>query len=82
MKINYNMSDLIPVNISELETQMYSRTFCCKIGKFPIKYLGVPLHHEKLKREGIQHVVDKTINMIPGWVGGETYVIWCQTSLA
>jgi hypothetical protein len=69
MKINYNKSYLIPVNLSEQETQMYSRTFCCKVGNFSIKYLGVPLHHEKLKREDIQTMVDKTINRIPGWQG-------------
>jgi hypothetical protein len=67
MKNNYNKSDLIPLNLSEQGAQMYSRTFCCKLGNFPIKHLGVPVHHEKLKREGIQPVVDKTINMIPKW---------------
>jgi hypothetical protein len=36
---------------------------------FPFNYLGVPLHHEKLRREDIQPVVDKVINRIPGWVG-------------
>jgi hypothetical protein len=39
------------------------------LGTFPFKYLGVPLHHEKLKKEDIQPVVDKTINRIPGWKG-------------
>jgi hypothetical protein len=67
MKNNYNKSDLIPLNLSEQETQMYSRTFCCKLGNFPIKHLEVPIHHEKLKREDIQPVVDKTINRIPKW---------------
>jgi hypothetical protein len=69
MKINYNKSDLVPINLSEQETQMYSMTFCCKIGRFPIKYIGVPLHYEKLKGEDIQHVFDKTISRIPGWQG-------------
>jgi hypothetical protein len=69
MKNNYNKNDLIHVNLSEQEAQMYSVTFCCKVGSFPIKYIGVPLHHEKLKREDIQLVVDKTINRIPGWQG-------------
>jgi hypothetical protein len=43
--------------------------FCCKAGPFPFKYLGVPLHHDKLRREDIQLVVDKVINRIPGWKG-------------
>jgi hypothetical protein len=31
------------------------------------KYLGVPLHYDKLKRGDIHLVVDKIINRIPGW---------------
>jgi hypothetical protein len=53
MKINYNKSDMVPMNLGEEETQQYSRIFCCKVGSFPFKYLGVPLHYEKLRREDI-----------------------------
>jgi hypothetical protein len=67
MKINYYKSDLIPVNLSEQKTQMYSITFSYIVGKFSIKYLGVPLRNEKLKREDIQPVVEQAINRIPGW---------------
>jgi hypothetical protein len=40
MKINYNKSDMVPINLNEEETQMYSRIFCYKLGAFPFKYLG------------------------------------------
>jgi hypothetical protein len=53
MKINYNKSDMVPVNLGEEETLQYSRIFYCKVGYFPFKYLGVPLHYEKLRREDI-----------------------------
>ena len=46
-----------------------ARLFCCNIGDFPIKYLGVPLHFSKLKREDIQPVVDKLMKRIAGWKG-------------
>jgi hypothetical protein len=36
---------------------------------FPFKYLGVPLHYEKLRREDIQYIVDKIIKRIAGWKG-------------
>jgi hypothetical protein len=42
---------LTPINLDEEETQGYTKIFCCKIGKFPFTYLGVPLHYEKLRRE-------------------------------
>jgi hypothetical protein len=67
MKINYNKSDMVPVNLGEEETLQYSRIFCCKVGSFPFKYLGVPLYYEKLRREDIQPIVDKVINRILGW---------------
>jgi hypothetical protein len=67
MKINYHKSDLVPINLEEEETQLYGRVFCCKLRSFP--YLGVPLHHEKLKREDLHPVVDKNMNRIPGWQG-------------
>jgi hypothetical protein len=49
--------------------QEYAKIFCCKIGKFPFIYLGVPLHHERLRREDIQLVVDKIMKRIAGWKG-------------
>jgi hypothetical protein len=67
MKINYHKSDLTPVNLEGGEIHDYARIFCCKVGSFPFKYLGVPLHYEKLRREDIQPIVDKVINRIPGW---------------
>jgi hypothetical protein len=39
------------------------------VGAFPFKYIGVPLHYEKLKREDIQPIVDKVLNRIFGWKG-------------
>jgi len=46
-----------------------ARLFCCNIGNFPIKYLGVSLHFTNLRREDIQLVVDKLIKRITGWKG-------------
>jgi hypothetical protein len=43
--------------------------FCCKKQKFPLKYLGVPLHFSMLRREDIQHVVDKVIRRVASWKG-------------
>ena len=43
--------------------------FCCKLASFPCKYLGVPIHFSKLKKEDLQPVVDKTIKRYGGWRG-------------
>ena len=66
MKINYEKSDLIGVGLEESELNLFANLFCCKIGSFPITYLGVPLHYTKLRREDIQPIVDKVIKRVAG----------------
>jgi hypothetical protein len=39
------------------------------VGAFPIKYLGVPLHYNKLRREDLQPLIEKIIKRIAGWRG-------------
>lgn len=40
-----------------------------EIGKFPGKYLGLPLHTRKLRRVDVQPLLDKIGTRIPGWKG-------------
>ena len=69
MRINYEKSDMIGVGLDEDELNAFANLFCCKVGTFPITYLGVPLHFNKLRREDIQPVVDKVIKRVAGWRG-------------
>lgn len=61
MKINYDKSDLLTIGIEEERVNEVAKIFCCKVGGFPIKYLGVPLRHSKLRREDLQPIIDKII---------------------
>jgi hypothetical protein len=45
MRINYDKSELIPLSIDEDELKTYVNIIGCDVGKFPIKYLGIPLHY-------------------------------------
>jgi hypothetical protein len=38
-------------------------------GFFPHKYLGVPLHYDKLRREDIQPLVDNILKWVGSWRG-------------
>jgi hypothetical protein len=69
MKINCHKSDMTPINLDEEEAHEFAKIFCCKTGSFPFRYLGVPLHYEKLKREDIQPIVDQVMGRIPSWSG-------------
>jgi hypothetical protein len=72
MRINYHKSELIPCNLSEQQIHTTAHIFGCPVGSFPIKYLGVPLHFNKLRRDrrdDIQPLVDKILKRVASWRG-------------
>jgi hypothetical protein len=69
MRINFDKSDLLTIGLEDSWINAYAKIFCCKKGDFPIKYLGVPLHFSKLRKEDLQPIVDKIISRIAGWKG-------------
>jgi hypothetical protein len=69
MRINFHKCDLVPINVECEEAQLFSQTLSCKLGKFPMNYLGAPLHYKKLRKEDLQPVVDKVIKKGGGWRG-------------
>lgn len=69
MSINYHKSELVPINLDEAETQVFLDIFNCIKGKFPIKYLGIPLHFDKLRREDLQPLVDALLARMASWRG-------------
>lgn len=69
MKINFHKSDLITINMDEDIARVCAQIFSCNLGSFPIKYLGVPLHYDNLRREDLQPLIDIIIKGIFGWLG-------------
>jgi hypothetical protein len=69
MIINFHKCDLISIKVEEQDAHLVSQSLCCKLGKFPLKYLGVPLHYTKLRKEDIQPIVDKLPKKAAGWRG-------------
>jgi hypothetical protein len=53
MKINYHKSELMAINLEQEEMQPFLDILQCAVGTFPMKYLGIPLRFEKLKRENL-----------------------------
>jgi hypothetical protein len=50
MRINYHKSELIPINIQDLEEVKHCASiFGCPKVAFPIKYLGAHIHFHTLK---------------------------------
>ena len=69
MRINYHKSALVPINVAPQELDEFVDIFQCVVGSFPIKYLGIPLHYDKLSREDLQYLIDKILARIAGWRG-------------
>jgi hypothetical protein len=69
MRINYHKSELIGINVDNMEMSPFLEIFQCVEGQFPIKYLGLPLHFKKLKREELQSLVDSLLKRLSGWRG-------------
>ena len=69
------------MNVNEQEREGMVEILGCPEGTFPINYLGIPLHYEKLKREDIQPLIDKILKRIAGWRGAGRIVL-IKTCLA
>lgn len=62
-------SGFVTMNVDNYELYSVTRALCCKVSKFPIKYLEIPLHNGKLRKEDLQPVVDEVIKRAAGWRG-------------
>jgi hypothetical protein len=69
MRINFQKSELIPVNIEIEDLQPFIDVFQCEVGNFPVKYLGIPLHFNKLRKENLQPLIESLLKRITGWRG-------------
>ena len=66
MRINYHKSELILINLGPEERTQFVEVLQCDLGYFPIKYLGIPLHFSKLRREDLQPLVDSLLKRLDG----------------
>jgi hypothetical protein len=72
MRINYHKSDMTPINLDEREANQYTQVFCCKVGIFPFRYLGIPLHFDKLKSDEVWYHRYHIFWTRQGGIGGPT----------
>jgi hypothetical protein len=57
---------MFALNVDEQEAQVFLQTLSCRLGKLPLKYPGVPLHYNKLRKENLQPIIDKLIKKADG----------------
>ena len=66
MKINFDKSEVFVVGVESSEHQRIVEIFGCKMGTFPITYLGLPVSDCKLTKGQLSYVGDKVMEVDPG----------------
>src|SRR3954463_11939089 len=59
LKVNFNKSSLIPLNVDEAMTVHLAEVFDCSIGQMPFTYLGLPLGTTRPKIQDLMPLVDR-----------------------
>lgn len=66
LKVNYNKSNMVPINITEDRAEILINTMGCKRGAFPFTYLGLPLGLAKPTVEQCLPLVQKIVKKLIG----------------
>ena len=66
---NMAKTEIFPIRCDAIDLPDILSDFPAKIGTFPGKYLGLPLHYRRLRKIDIQPLIDKTAAKLPGWIG-------------
>jgi len=67
MKINYNKSEVFAIGIEQVEIDRIAAIFGCKVGAFPIIYLGLPVSDRKLSKNQLSFMEQKVANRLRSW---------------
>jgi hypothetical protein len=59
LKINFYKSEIFCFGQAKDCEIQYSQLFGCKIGAFPFKYLGIPMHYRKLSNRDWKQVEER-----------------------
>ena len=67
MKINFDKSEVYTIGLTEEEQQIVATSLNCKLGSFPMKYLGMPVSDCKISKAQLRFVSDKTEKRLSTW---------------
>jgi hypothetical protein len=69
LKINFHKSELFCFGEAQDETQAYAELFGCSQGQFPIRYLGIPIHYQRLTNAKWKIVEERLQLRLSSWKG-------------
>ena len=69
LKINYDKSEMYPLNLSDSDSAELASILGCTISTLPLTYLGVPINNKSLTDIDGQILIDKIEKRLQGWKG-------------
>ena len=69
LKINFHKSEVFCMGSAQEKTQSFERILTCKSGKFPLKYLGIPVDEKRIKNSDWNPAVEKIEKKMGSWQG-------------
>ena len=69
LKINFHKSELFCFGKAKECFDEYSSIFGCKLGSFPVKYLGIPMHFMKLSNNDWKVIEQRIERKLRSWKG-------------
>jgi hypothetical protein len=88
LKINFQKSSLVPINITRQKAQELATIFGCAVASMPFTYLGLPMGTTKPAMTDLLPLVDRierrvsTTTLVMSHAGKLTYVNAILTSIA
>ena len=69
LKINFHKSELFCFGQAKEFEEQYSYLFGCKMGSYPFRYLGLPMHYRKLYNKDWKLIEERIEKKLSGWKG-------------
>ncbi|WVZ53763.1 hypothetical protein U9M48_004664, partial [Paspalum notatum var. saurae] len=69
LKINFHKSEIFCFGQAKECENDYSELFGCRLGSFPFRYLGLPMHYRKLRNSDWRHIEERFEKRLIGWKG-------------
>ena len=69
LKINFHKSEIFCLGQPKQHELVYSSLFGCKLGSYPFRYVGIPMHFRKLSNNDWKIIEDRIEKRLSGWKG-------------
>ncbi|WVZ82089.1 LOW QUALITY PROTEIN: hypothetical protein U9M48_029391 [Paspalum notatum var. saurae] len=69
LKINFHKSEIFCFGQAKEQATLYEVLFGCKLGSYPFRYLGLPMHVKKLRNRDWKLIEDRIEKRLGNWKG-------------